>query len=302
MSPEVIAPRANGALLDLSEDAFGELRRSEDLVDHPEGVLDRLAEDGYVYLPGFWPSAEVTPVRAEVARLLAEGGFTDPDAPMRITCRKPVDLDTKREIVEGNEVVRKFLRQGRTTAYLERVWDGPVRALDFIGMRMISPGIGTYPHADIVYFSRGTPRLLTGWTPLGDVPIELGGLLLLEGSHRHQRLQQTYLRRDVDSYCVNRRDADKYASNEKRWTGALATDFLRLRNAIGGRWLTTNYRQGDLVLFVMNMVHGSLDNQTDRIRLSADPRYQPMHEPADHRYIGENPVRNTAAAKRGRIC
>lgn len=296
------APRAGGIELDTSPDTFGELRASDDLLRRPELVLDRLQEDGYVYLPGFWNREALTPIRAEVAQSLLAGGYIAPEDPLSMVSIKPVDVEAKRKISGGNAVVRDFLRNGKTRAFLDEVWGAPARALDFIGMRIIPPGIGTYPHADIVYFSRGTPRLLTGWTPIGDISTDLGGLILLEGSHRNERLQKTYLTRDVDSYCVNRRNADKYASNEMRWNGAISTNFVRLRKGLGGRWLTANYRQGDLVLFVMGMIHGSLDNQTDRIRLSADPRYQPAHEPADHRYIGDAPILNTAAAKVGRIC
>jgi hypothetical protein len=52
----------------------------------------------------------------------------------------------------------------------------------------------------------------------------------------------------------------------------------------------------------MNLVHASLDNQTDRIRLSSDTRYQRASEPADDRWIGPNPSAQTRAAKRGCMC
>jgi len=66
--------------------------------------------------------------------------------------------------------------------------------------------------------------------------------------------------------------------------------------------LTTEWQAGDLITFKMNMVHGSLDNMTDRIRLSSDTRYQKASEPADERWIGPNPAGHTRAGKRGRIC
>jgi Phytanoyl-CoA dioxygenase (PhyH) len=298
----VTTARANGADLDMSPAAFGELRPSDDLLTRPGRVLQRLEEDGYVYLPGFWNREDLTPVRGEVAAILAEAGAIDPADPLRMTFRAPVSVELKRKIANSSPMLRRFLREGRTSAFLQAAWQAGVRALDFVGMRIISPGPGTCPHADIVYFSRGTPRLLTGWTPLGDIPLEVGGLIVLENSHHNERLRRTYLTRDVDSYCLGRRDSGRYARNEIRWNGALTTNFVKIRNALGGRWLTADYRQGDLVLFVMHLVHGSLDNQSDVLRLSADPRYQRMDEPADHRYIGAHPILNTQAAKRGRVC
>ena len=41
--------------------------------------------------------------------------------------------------------------------------------------------------------SRGTHELLTCWIPYGEVPLEVGGLMLLEGSHRKaDRLKLIY--------------------------------------------------------------------------------------------------------------
>ena len=54
---------------------------------------------------------------------------------------------------------------------------------------------------------RGTKNLYTSWTPLGDVPYEMGGLMLLENSHRLDELKQTYGQTDVDKYCENEGDA-----------------------------------------------------------------------------------------------
>jgi len=56
---------------------------------------------------------------------------------------------------------------------------------------------------DIVFMGRGTTNLYTTWTPLGDIPLEMGGLMILERSHQHERLNNGYGRKDVDKYCVN---------------------------------------------------------------------------------------------------
>ena len=71
---------------------------------------------------------------------------------------------------------------------------------------------------------------------------------------------------------------------------------------MGGRWLTADYQAGDLLIFSIRTVHASLDNGSDRIRLSSDTRYQRADEPADERWIGDAPIAHGRAAKRGRIC
>jgi len=66
--------------------------------------------------------------------------------------------------------------------------------------------------------------------------------------------------------------------------------------------LTTAFQMGDLLTFGMTTVHASLDNQSNRIRISVDTRYQPADEPADERWIAENATPYRADFKRGRVC
>ena len=75
----------------------------------------------------------------------------------------------------------------------------------------------------------------------------------------------------MDAYCTNRDDAVLIASGEKLWQywdGTLTNNPVRLREKLGGRWLTAEFRAGDLLTFTMATVHGGMDNQTDRVRFS----------------------------------
>ena len=85
--------------------------------------------------------------------------------------------------------------------------------------------------------------------------------------------------------------------------GWLSRTPAKLRERLGGRWLTTpEYRAGDLLLFTMFTVHASLDNHSRHIRLSSDTRYQLASDPVDERWIGPNPIGHGPAGKRGMIC
>jgi hypothetical protein len=53
----------------------------------------------------------------------------------------------------------------------------------------------TGAHVDNVYMGRGTPHLLTMWTPLGDVSLDMGCLAVVEGSHVGPAFQQLQVRR-----------------------------------------------------------------------------------------------------------
>ena len=71
-------------------------------------------------------------------------------------------------------------------------------------------------------------------------------------------------------------------------------EFAEMRDS---RVLTTDFGAGDVVIFGMFMLHGSLDNVSpiNRVRLSCDVRYQLASEPLDERYFGTNPTGTTGA-------
>jgi hypothetical protein len=52
----------------------------------------------------------------------------------------------------------------------------------------------------------------------------------------------------------------------------------------------------------MRTIHASLDNQSNRVRLSVDTRYQLASEPVDERFVAENPVPYAVNFKKGRVC
>ena len=63
------------------------------------------------------------------------------------------------------------------------------------------------------------------------------------------------------------------------------------------RLLVSPFEAGDLVVFDMFTMHGSLDNHSPegRVRLSCDVRWQPVSDPVDPRYKGEDPPGTTGA-------
>jgi ectoine hydroxylase-related dioxygenase (phytanoyl-CoA dioxygenase family) len=141
--------------------------------------------------------------------------------------------------------------------------------------------------------------------PLGDTPLNVGGLMVLENSHKKADRLRNYLSRDVDDYCTNSPNAEKLQSGELlyEFDGVLTKNPYSLRKSFGGRWLTSeHYDMGDLLIFSMRTIHASLDNQSNRIRISADTRYQPANEPSDDRWNVENATPYAKEFKKGRIC
>jgi ectoine hydroxylase-related dioxygenase (phytanoyl-CoA dioxygenase family) len=199
--------------------------------------------------------------------------------------------------------------------------EGAVRSYDFIWLRaQARSSPATEPHCDLVFMGRGTPDVLTCWTPFGDIPLGGGGLLILEGSHRASPVRLGgYLAQDVDAYCENGPNAEAVRTGAmhwehwqdpapgKAWGGEISDDAVALREDWGGRWLTApEYRMGDVLVFTMRTVHAGTDNETRALRLSTDTRYQRADAPVDERWVrgehGEDPVGHGLAAKRATIC
>jgi hypothetical protein len=291
---------ALGQQLELGPDCFGELRPSMDIIDDAPALRARMAEDGYLYLPGYLNRDAVLEGRRAVLERIAVADALHPDYPVEEAIPHP-DVKMQREslddVVRDNEAVLKVLYSGPMMEFYTRFLGGDVRHFDYTWFRILRPGPSTAPHMDIVYMGRGTHNLYTAWTPFGDIPLEMGGLAILEKSHLHQRINENYGKKDVDTFCANRDNGHAIGNG-----GSLSRDPVKLRRNLGGRWLSANFRAGDLLTFTMNTVHCGLDNRSNQYRLSSDSRYQLVGEPADERWIGPNPIAHGPGAKKGLIC
>jgi hypothetical protein len=315
---------SRGQALESAPDAFGELRRSDDLVGMmpapgaenvaalQQRLHERIVEDGYVYLPGYLDRDEVFGARQELCQQLADHGVLKPGYPVAEAIVDPeMRLPVRgAALARQNAALQSLLYgyDGRMMRFYRTFLGGDVRHFDYTWLRIVKPGMGTASHCDIVFMGRGTTNLYTSWTPLGDIDRRLGGLIVLEGSHRLQGLRSTYGQTDVDTYCENRFEGaweapDGTRNRPAEATGAITDDHVGLRRRLGGRWLTADFSAGDLLVFGMYLVHASLDNQSpDRLRLSSDTRYQLASEPADERWIGPEPPAHGPQSGRGVIC
>jgi ectoine hydroxylase-related dioxygenase (phytanoyl-CoA dioxygenase family) len=309
-----------GNPIDTSLAGFGELRRSDEVAGDLGELRRRMEEDGYVFLPGLLDRDEVVAARQEVMDRLLEAGILDERYPAYEGVVKPDHTASfMPQLAKANQPLMKLLYDGAMMDFYRFFLGGPVRHYDYTWFRAKTPGTrtATQPHYDVVYMGRGTRRLYTSWTPLMDVPWEMGGLMVLENSHRQEQVVSTYGQTDVDAYCEEgnaramveaARNAGRELTPEERqqirWnsTGCYSPDAIAARAQLGGRWLSAEYQMGDLLVFGMYTLHASTDNHTDRIRISSDSRYQLASEPVDDRWIGEDPPIHGIRAKRGMVC
>jgi hypothetical protein len=276
-------------------------------IRHDAAALRRhMVEDGYLYLPGLLEADDVRAARRSVLERLWEQGQLDPDYPLMEGVLKPdVRLTFRPDLAVNNPALNHLLYAGAMMRFFDHFLGAPATHFDFTWLRAKSnsPDTATTPHCDIVFMNRGAQQLYTAWTPLGDVPYEMGGLMVLEGSHQRADVLGEYWSFDVDTYCVNGEKEDETMKwSWARTGGSFSKDAIGVREQMGGRWLTHDYRMGDVLIFCMQLLHASLDNQTNRVRLSTDTRYQLATEPLDPRWIGEHPIAHGSEAKEGLIC
>jgi ectoine hydroxylase-related dioxygenase (phytanoyl-CoA dioxygenase family) len=268
----------------ISEQMLGWLRATPAADADDDMLRDRLADDGYLYITEALDTDAVVAARREVMQRLVDVDEIQEPAIEGLstgTSRRGELIDDLgafwKSVSEGPRL-RRVTHGGNLAAIMARILDGAVRPYDFLWLRATRPGGASAYHFDHVYMNRGTDRLLTAWIPLGDVPLEDGPLAIVEGSHRWDDLIDAYRGFDVD------RDTSR--------PGHVTTEPVTLARERGTRLLTGDFKSGDVVVFSMFTLHGSLDNRSSigRVRLSCDTRYQRANEPFDERWVGENPV------------
>jgi ectoine hydroxylase-related dioxygenase (phytanoyl-CoA dioxygenase family) len=283
---ESLGPAARGRRLE-HVGALRESRATDDLTA-------RLQQDGYLF------------VRDLLDRELVQAGRAELLDQPELEQTYPMRSDTMKAVVHGPRIL----------AFFSELFGTPARSYDFIWLRHQPPSFGIPPHCDTVFMGRGTPDVLTAWIPFGDIAIRAGGLMLLEDSHRIARERiADYLAQDVDRYCENGPNARAVEAGEMKWehwrdhtdwNGEITEDPHQLAADWGTRWLTADFRMGDVLIFTLRTVHAGTDNEVDALRLSTDSRYQPANQPIDERWIrgehGEDPVGHGLAAKQGTIC
>jgi len=252
----------------------------------------RLAADGYVFLRGVLDKGEVLAARKEVFSRLVEVGEIRPPAIEGVATgdsrRRELasDLVAFWQSVSEGPALRQVSHGPRVRAIMQAIFAEPARPQDYLWLRPRPVGWSTGLHYDHPFFARGSQQVQTVWIALGDIPMTDGPLMLVEGSHKFRDLIEPM--HDKDEQVNNSPEAAMQAAFDGVWNKD-AIAFARQR---GTRILSGEVFAGDLLVFGMDTLHGSLDNHSPigRVRLSCDVRYQPSSDPLDERYFGPNPT------------
>ena len=271
---------------------LGELRESNAILDDVETLQARFQDEGYLLIRGLQKHETVLGARRAFLEYLDERGCLDRAAPLM---DGKIDLnrgprggyrgDAENPRQDGAPLAQSpgigaLVESPEVIGFFERFFGGEVLAFHHRWMRAAGQGRSTGMHFDFLYMGRGTEKVCTVWCPLGDTPMDLGGLAVCLGSDKSADLKGAYEGVDADLH-----------SDRMKEMGSLTP--LGAAREFGGKWHTTNYRAGDVLIFGMYMLHAPLNNQTDRFRLSTDTRYQLEAEPVDERWVTEGHLERT---------
>ena len=219
-------------------------------------------ENGYLFFRGLIEPEVVLALRSKAVAFAENLGWLEEGSPavdgiarrgIRLGDYDAPDwIDFQRHVLPLPE----FIALGEHPAILQilkELFGEPVMTRRGDICRVMSPAtpeLTTVAHQDHFYVG-GSERVWTAWIPLGDCPIELGGLAVLPGSHRRGLM-----------------------AHQGEGSGRQG---VQVENET---WSTADYKAGDVLFFNCLTVHRACPNLTaDRIRISADYRFQPASEP-----------------------
>ncbi|MBB6735152.1 phytanoyl-CoA dioxygenase family protein [Cohnella zeiphila] len=260
--------------LELGGPHLTELRDSNDILNDFDALRQRISEDGYLLLRGFHGREQVMRARHAVLRKMDKLGKLDRDTLLE----EGYMADGSKSLFMGgtNEDLPELLdvlNGEHVMGFFDRLLGEQSLTYHYKWLRAVGRGDYTGAHYDIVYMGRGTHNLYTVWSPLGDVDYAMGGLAICLGSHRFEDLKKSYGSKDSDRDGI----------------GHYTDDPLVITNKYGGKWATTEFKAGDVLIFGMFLMHCSLENTTNQYRLSVDTRYQSSLEKIDERWSGKKP-------------
>ncbi len=254
---------------------LGELRSS--FVSEDMAVLhERMQADGYLLMRGLIPRDKVLAGRSAILHHMHEKQALTPGTPvlegvMPREGRRPRMM--RSDGIVYHPAVQHVLEATELFDFFGRYFEAEAGTFAYKWMRAVGNEEYTGAHYDFVYMGRGSGRLHTVWIPFGDITVEHGTLCVCEGSNHLPEfapIRDTYGRLDVDRDHVD---------------GWFTREPMDIVEEFGGRWLTSNFSAGDVILFGMHTMHASTTNLTNRYRLSCDVRFQPAHEPMDERWM-----------------
>jgi ectoine hydroxylase-related dioxygenase (phytanoyl-CoA dioxygenase family) len=234
------------------------------LLTDPAALRSRADQLGYLFFPGLLSTEPILSVRQQTLEICQSHGWIQPDSSIDagIAVHDDVVIESTGDprwqaFYNDAQKLRDFhalaLSQPIIDA-LEVLFGEPVIAHPRNILRVIFPRSATHttpPHQDHFYIG-GSRDTWTGWFPLGDCDVELGSLAMVPGSHL----------------------TGFHDVHEAKGAGGRAVEV-----DANSTWAGGDFACGDVLFLHSLAIHQGRPNETNRLRLSCDFRYQPRsHE------------------------
>jgi hypothetical protein len=266
---------SNGLPVSTAADRFGVLREAPEKAHWRAQYL----EDGYLVLRGALDAEAVLAARTAYLARFDAAMFQNGDARLGVFSGWLPKTLPEHGLAghPAHDFVRapEFARLADAPVFNEiaaTLLDAPVKRVPRTPLRHFIKGSqrASRAHTDRTYLDEPVESCVTLWVPLGDCPMQAGSLMYLENSHKDIGIEAR-LREEAPSDRLN---DDRPISHDLSWVAMRAQS----------RWLTADFKAGDLVAHVPTIVHASLDPATDFMRVSTDLRFLHAQTPLDARW------------------
>lgn len=253
-------------------------------------LREQYQAQGYLWLKGFLDRDAVLAFRRRYFEAMSQLGLIAPgsDPVDGVYSGQPIERSLHDKLLM--EIVRTaayeaFCLDPRIWHFYDRFLGGPSYLHKRKIMRSALPGAAwsTPAHYDLIYLRGGTGSVCTSWIPIGDTPVEMGGLVYLEGSDRIGReMEAEFAAKNAELAPEERINAYNKNMTEGGWVGK---DLPDMADRFDTRWLIADYEAGDMVVHSAYMIHAAtINTHPTKIRLSTDIRYQRVRDEIDARW------------------
>ncbi len=232
---------------------------SSSLLSNPDALRDRFDRDGYVYVPGLLNTRILLNLRRQIVDICDRCKWLKPGSnPMDAISWTVPKVEGEEEYFEVYDQVQRLQdfhalsHQPEIINVMRPLLGDTAFPHPLSIARLVFPDNedwSTPPHQDFVN-NQGTTNLYAAWIPLSDCAISMGSLAVLGGSHKLGLLPLEYSLGD----------------------GHRQTSLSDECNTLD--WVSGDFNLGDVLIFHSLTVHRALANQSSRMRISVDYRYQ----------------------------
>ena len=239
--------------------------------------LDMLQKQGYLFIKGLLPVQDVKNALEEIKLLMKREDFLPRNSnSWRIpldkvpeTARNP-SLLSRQEWISNSAPLMNLLEHKNLYEIMKKLISENeqqiIHSLPFKWLRAVKTDQFTGFHNDRVYVGHISDKLVTCWIPLTDVELERGSMIVLPCSNRIDRaMRLKKLYNDPNIVLKGDGTTDGWLTRDPNTILDLLDENDKLESS--------DFKQGDIIILLLDTMHMTARNVTDQWRVSCDTRW-----------------------------